>query len=127
MTEKKNSFYIGLGVAGDPALAALRLQLDADIYNTAILTATGLSAANPPATSKVIPVTLKTADKSNAASLVKCTVFQGADFDNATDQRAIGIICETSKITTALTDLIGKTINLGRGAGSSWKIARATV
>lgn len=125
MTEKKSSFYIGLGVAGDPALAALRLQLDADIYNAAILTATGLSAANPVAASKVIPCTKDTACNSNAADYIKCVVFQGVDLDSATDVRAIKLVCETSKLATARTELLAKTINLGRGAGSSWKIGRA--
>ena len=126
MTEKQSSFYIGLGAAGDPALAALRLQLDADIYNTAILTATGLSAANPVAASKVIPCTKNTATNSNAADYIKCVVFQGADFDSATDTRLLKLVCETSKLATAKVELLSKTVNLGRGAGSSWKIGRAT-
>ena len=125
MTEKKSSFFVGLGVAGATAISALRLQLDADIYNAAILTATGLTAANPDAASKVIPCTKDTATNSNAADYIKCTVFQGADFDNATDVRQIKLVCETSKVATAKTELLNKTINLGRGAGSSWKIGRA--
>ena len=125
MTEKKSSFFVGLGVGGDPAISALRLQLDADIYNAAICTATGLSPANPAATSKIVPCTKDTACNSNAADYIKCMVFQGADFDNATDLRQIKLVCEASKVATAKTELLNKTINLGRGAGSSWKIGRA--
>ena len=125
MTEKKSSFFVGLGVGGVTTASALRLQLDADIYNAAICTATGLTAANPDAGSKVIPCTKDTACNSNAADYIKCTVFQGADLDNATETRALKLVCETSKAATAKTELLGKTINLGRGAGSSWKIGRA--
>ena len=125
MTEKKSSFFIGLGVAGDPAVSALRLQLDADIYNAAILLATGLTKDNPDVLAKIIPCTKNTATNSNAADYVKCTVFQGVDLDNATDIRLIKLVCETSKVATAKAELLGKTVNLGRGAGSSWKIGRA--
>ena len=125
MTEKKSSFFVGLGVGGVTTASALRLQLDADIYNAAILLATGLTKDNPDVASKVIPCTKDTACNSNAADYIKCVVFQGVDLDNATDIRQIKIVCETSKAVAAKTELLGKTINLGRGAGSSWKIGRA--
>ena len=126
MTEKKSSFHVGLGVAGDSALAALRLQLDSDIYNAAVCTATGLSAANPVVGSKVIPCTKDTACNSNAADYVKCVVFQGVDLDSATETRLLKLVCETSKVATAKVELLNKTVNLGRGAGSSWKIGRVS-
>lgn len=125
MTEKKSSFYIGLGVGGATVPASLRLQLDADIYNTAILTQTGLTSTDPDSLAKIIPCKKDTACNSNAADYIKCTVYQGASLDLATETRLLKIVCETSKLATAKVGLLDKTVNLGRGAGSSWKIGRA--
>ena len=124
-TTKKKDFFIGLGASGVATEAAMRLSLDPDIYGSDILTATGLSAAKPAATVGIIGVTLKQADRSNRASLLKLSCYLGSDFDTATDTRNIQIICEQSKVDTAPTTLIDKTVVLGIGTtAKTWKIGR---
>lgn len=124
-TSKKKYFYIGLASSGEDSTAVMELSLDPDIYDADILTQTGLSAARPPNTAGIVSVTVAQAARSNRASLLKLTCYQGADLDTATDIRNIEILCEQSKIDTAITGLIDKTVVLGIGAtAKSWKIGR---
>ena len=124
-TTKKKDFFIGMGAAGAITEAAMRLSLDPDIYDSDILTATGLSAAKPAATVGIIGVTLKQADSSNRASLLKLSCYLGSDLDTATGTRNIQIICEQSKVDTAPTNLLGKTVKLGIGTTvKTWTIGR---
>lgn len=124
-TTKKKDFFIGLGVGGVSTESAMRLSLDPDIYGTDILAATGLSATKPAATIGVVGVTLEQADRSNRASLLKVSCYIGTDLDTATDTRNIKIICEQSKLDTAVTALVDKTVTLGIGVtAKSWKIGR---
>jgi hypothetical protein len=125
-TSKKQFFYIGMGTANAATEAVMELNLDPDIYGADILSATGLSATRPANTVGIVGVTVKQAARSNRASLVKLTCYQGADLDTATDTRNIEILCEQSSIDTALTALVDKTVVLGIGAtAKSWKIGRA--
>ena len=124
-TTKKKDFFIGMGAAGAITEAAMRLSLDPDIYGTDILNETGLSAVSPAATIGVVGVTLEQADRSNRASLLKVSCYIGTDLDTATDTRNIKIICEQSKVDTAVTTLIDKTVVLGIGVtAKTWKIGR---
>ncbi len=124
-TSKKKYFYIGLSTTGEDTTAAMELSLDPDIYDSDILTQIGLSATTPPNTAGLVTVTVAQAARSNRASLLKLTCYQGADLDTATDIRNIEILCEQSKIDTAITGLIDKTVVLGIGAtAKSWKIGR---
>ena len=124
-TTKKKDFFIGLGASGAVTEAAMRLSLDPDIYGADILSETGLSATKPAATIGVVGVTLEQADRSNRASLLKVSCYIGADLDTATATRNIKIICEQSKVDTAVTTLIDKTVVLGIGVtAKSWKIGR---
>ena len=124
-TTKKKDFFIGLGVSGAVTEASMRLSLDPDIYGADILTATGLSATKPAATVGVVGVTLEQADRSNRASLLSVSCYLGSDLDTATDTRNIKIICEQSKVDTAVTALIDKTVTLGIGVTAKlWKIGR---
>ena len=125
-TTKKKDYFIGLGASGATTEAAMRLSLDPDIYGADILTATGLSSVSPAATIGVVGVTVRQASRSNRASLLKVTCYQGTDLDTATDVRTIEILCEQSKVDTAKATLVDKTVSLGIGVtNKSWKIGRA--
>lgn len=114
-----------MGASGDPTTAAMELSLDPDIYNTAVLTDIGLQDARPADTVGVVSVTLDQAARSNRASFLRVTCYQGSSFDTATEVRNIEIICEQSKVLAALTSLIDKTVTLGIGAtAKAWKIGR---
>ena len=124
-TSKKKYFYIGLSATGDDTTAVMELSLDPDIYGADILTQVGLSAVAPPNTVGIVGVTVAQAARSNRASLLKLTCYQGTDLDTATETRNVEILCELSKVDTALTGLIDKTVVLGIGAtAKSWKIGR---
>lgn len=124
-TSKKKYFYIGMGTNGDATTAAMELSLDPDIYDTDILTQVGLTATPPADTAGVVGVTVKQAARSNRASLLRLTCYQGTDLDTATDVRNIEILCEQSKIAAATAGLIDKTVTLGIGTtAKSWKIGR---
>lgn len=124
-TSKKKFFYIGMGASGAATEAAMELNLDPDIYDTDILSEVGITATAPADTVGVVGVTVKQAARSNRASLLKLTCYQGTDLDTATETRNIEILCEHSKIAAATAGLIDKTVVLGIGAtAKSWKIGR---
>lgn len=124
-TSKKKFFYIGMGASGAATEAVMELSLDPDIYDTDILGQIGMTAARPASTVGVVGVTVKQAARSNRASLLKLTCYQGADLDTATETRNVEILCEQSKLDTAMAGLIDKTVTLGIGAtAKSWKIGK---
>ena len=114
-----------MGASGGATEAVMELSLDPDIYDAAMLTATGITATAPAPSIGIVSVTVAQAARSNRAALLKLTCYQGTDFDTATDTRAVEVLCELSKIATAITALVSQSIVLGIGAtAKSWKIGR---
>ena len=87
------------------------LQVDADIYTTAVAGVLGLTKTEPPTGSKVIPIDRKTALRSKSVALIKATVFRGTG--DAYETRRIPLVCDNEKTGTAMVGLKGKTVTLG--------------
>lgn len=119
-TAKKRPYFISLGTATE----ALMLQLDPDIYDTDVQTATGLTSVRG-SIAKVLRTTIKQATGSSFAGRIRLTVAKGANTPEE-ETRNLDIVCETSKLDTAKVDLLNKTVNLGYGANAvSWTITGA--
>ena len=124
-TTKKKTFYLGMGASGAATEAVMELSLDPDIYGSDILTQNGMTATAPASSVGRVGVTLRQAARSNRATILKLSCYQGADLDTATDVRVVQIICEQSKVDTAKAGLVDKTVVLGIGAtAKSWKIGK---
>jgi hypothetical protein len=119
-TNKKRAYFIALGTATE----ALQLQLDPDIYDADVQTATGLTFTRG-AIAKTIKTTIKQAISSSFAGLIRLTVAKGLNTPEE-ETRQVDIVCETSKLDTAKAALVGKNIRLGYGANSiEWEIVSA--
>ena len=119
-TSKKKAHYISLGTSTE----ALVLQLDPDIYDADVLTATGLVSVRG-AIVKTLKTTIKQAISSSFAGRIRLTVSKGANTPEE-ETRQVDIVCETSKLDTAKAALIGKTVKLGYGANAvDWSIIGA--
>ena len=115
-TSKKKAFYFTLGTGADA-----KLQLDPDIYDTALLTPLGLSAT---ATSgaKHINVTIKQLGASSFGQLLRVTVAKGLGAPDE-ETRQVKLICEIAKVATAQTSLLGQKLKLGYGANAvDWEV-----
>jgi hypothetical protein len=119
-TAKKKPYYLSLSTATD----ALVLQLDPDIYDTEIQTATGLTATKGSIT-KTLKCTVKQAISSSFAGRIRLTCTKGANTAEE-ETRRVEIVCEASSLDTAKAALLGKTVKLGYGANAvDWEITGA--
>jgi hypothetical protein len=119
-TSKKKAYFIPLGTATE----ALMLQLDPDIYDAEVQTATGLTATRG-AIAKTIKTTIRQAVSSSFAGLIRLTVAKGVNTPEE-ETRQVDIVCETSKLDTAKVALVDKTVKLGYGANAvEWTIVSA--
>jgi hypothetical protein len=109
MSDKKEDFYITINTT-----ASLKVQLDADIYSSDVLTEVGLTKTKPANTVKLIPSNARYALASGLVQLIKKKATTGTEPNQKT--RSIKIMCETSKVDTAVEGLNGKTVKLGNGA-----------
>lgn len=114
MSTKKEKRYCSLG-----ASAEMVLQLDPDIYDPDTCTILGLTkiAGNG---AKTVPVNLRQAARSDGATLLQVTVERGEG--DLQERRVVPLLCETSKVSSAKTGLIDKTLKLGGTVTSNWKI-----
>ncbi|WP_055077665.1 hypothetical protein [Pseudanabaena sp. 'Roaring Creek'] len=119
MSTKKEPRYIEI-VTG----AEMKLSLDPDIYNSEITLILGVSSAAPAATAKIVPLTLKQAGASTAASILDCTVEKGTGTD--TESRVVQLIAKADNVAAAKTALIDKTLALGGSSTSNWTIKSVT-
>jgi hypothetical protein len=119
-TNKKKPFYLGLSGATD----ALVLQLDPDIYDAEVQTATGLTETKGSVT-KTLKCTIRQAVTSSFAGQLRLSCTKGANTPEE-ETRQVKIVCETSKLDTAKAALLGKTVKLGYGAAAvDWTITGA--
>ncbi|PZU94933.1 MAG: hypothetical protein DCE90_14030 [Pseudanabaena sp.] len=115
-TNKKSPYFVTLGTGADA-----QVQLDPDIYTSAVLTELGLSATKT-ANAKVLRVPIATLAASSFAGLVRVTCVKGAGTPEE-ETRQIRLLCEASKLDTAKAALAGKTVKLGYGAAAvDWTI-----
>ncbi len=120
-TNKKSSFYLSLATG-----AEAEVQLDPDIYNSAVTAELGLTATKTSG-SKLIRVPTKTLGSSGFAQLLRVSVVKGTNPETATEYRQLKMICETSKVDTAIAGLVGKTVNLGYGSNAvAWTITKVS-
>jgi len=119
-TAKKRPYYISLGTATE----ALMLQLDPDIYDADVQTATGLTPTKGSVV-KTLKTTVKQITGSSFAGLIRLTVTKGLNTPDE-ETRNLNIVCETSLLDTAKVALINKTVNLGYRANvTPWTITGA--
>ena len=114
MSTKKEARFITLAAG-----AEMRLQLDPDIYDaptTLILGITSVLSGG----AKVVPVTVRQASNSSAAGILRCRVSKGSG--DTEEFRVVRLLCETSKLDTAKTALVGQTLKLGGAVVSNWTV-----
>jgi hypothetical protein len=106
-------FYVSVN-----ASTMLLLNLDAQIYDTDVATACGLTKTEPADNIAVIPVTQKIARNSNQVARAMAVAIRGKK------RRQVPLICDREKFAGLNAALAGKTFTLGNGVGASWTIQR---
>lgn len=115
-TSKKSDFFLNLATTADASV-----QLDPDIYTTAVITELGLSATKTTG-AKVLKTNIKTLAKSSFGGFVTVTVAKGAGTSEE-ETRQIKLLCEASKLDTAKAALAAKVVKLGYGTNAvDWTI-----
>jgi uncharacterized membrane-anchored protein len=116
MANTKTPYYAMIGTA-----AALVLQLDPDIYTAQVQTATGLTSTKPANTVKLLPTNIRYALASGQIVSVKKKITKGTGEEQKV--RSYSFLAEVAKADTAGSDLTGKVIKVGNGAGVDWTVA----
>lgn len=115
-TSKKSPFFLTLATG-----AQAQVQLDPDIYSSAVITELGL-AATKTTDAKLLRVTKKTLANSTFAGIVRVTVGKGVGTPEE-EFRQLELLCEASKLDTAKAGLAAKIVKLGYGATAvDWTI-----
>ena len=124
MSNKKTPLAVTFGAE----TAAMIVQGDEKIYDTALCTLLGLTRNPPNTVVQRVYVTMKQAGNSTAASILKATCTNGTGDDEET--RVIPLLCETSKIIaasgTGAGTLIGQTLQLGGTTTKDWTVRKVT-
>lgn len=94
------------------------LNLDAQIYDTDVAQACGLTKTAPAASVDAIPVSLRTALNSGSAYRVRAKAILGKK------RRTVPLICDKESLAGLNARLEGKTFTLGNGTGKTWTIQR---
>ncbi len=114
-TNKKSVRFVPIGTG---VFAAL--QLDEDIYTSAVCDALGVNTNAPTGTSVVIPLSIKTLKKTGQGAIGRATVRRGTG--DAEKVRQIRLVCDKEKTGTAKAGLKDKVVKLG-DVGDSWTIS----
>jgi len=114
MSDKRNPVYFEVS-----ATAALKLNLDPDLYNSATLTKIGGTATEPADTVKVIPINIKYAVASGIVKKFKAKVTKGTG--DTQKSRTIDLLVHSSKADTISTDKPA-TLLLGQGTAQPWDV-----
>jgi hypothetical protein len=115
MTDKKTPYYAEI-LTG----AQMVIQLDEDIYTTAVQTATGIVSPTEPPAGVKIPISIRYALLSGKVERITVKVEKGSGA--SLKKRSIGILCEVAKLPTVRGLLKDAVIKLGNGAGVNWTI-----
>lgn len=94
------------------------LNLDAQIYDSDVATACGLTKTQPADGIDTIPVPARIALNSGACRIVKAKVILGKK------RRTVPLICDKEKVSSINSALVDKTFTLGVGTGKTWTIQR---
>ena len=95
-----------------------QLNLDAQIYDSDVAAACGLTKTAPAANIDAPPVPLKVALNSGAAYRVRAKAIRGKK------RRTVPLICDKDSLAGISAKLAGKTFKLGNGVGQDWTIQR---
>lgn len=114
-TNKKTARFVPIGTGTYAAL-----QLDEDIYTSAVCTALGILTTAPAGTSLTLKLSIKALKKTGQGAIGRATVRRGTG--DAEKTRQIKLVCDRDKTGTAAANLKDKTVQLG-DAGDTWTIS----
>jgi hypothetical protein len=97
---------------------SFQLNLDAQIYDTDVAAACGLTKTAPAAGIDAPPVPLRVALNSGQVFRVKARAVKGKK------RRTVPLVCDKASLAGISGKLAGKTFTLGNGTGSIWTIQR---
>ena len=120
-TNTKKAVFFPVSKAGTVVAGSfLRLQLDPDFYNVAILAKIGAFNSQPDDTKPNIPINIRYAKGSGCVSEKKIKITFGVEPNIKT--REITILVSRESLNT-IGSLVGDTVQIGRGLTTKgWKV-----
>lgn len=134
-TNKKSKYWLVIqaptatsGTETEPSGgSAIQLNLDPDIYNAAVQALVDVTPTAP-TSGAILPLSIKHAAKSTAATILKCVAITGT-VNAPTATRTLHLICQTAAKSSAITSIAATPVTVALGFGNSktnWQIVSAS-